>query len=58
MEELEKAYEDATKEDMERFEKEVMAKYDNFTATFDDLRKSYNDQTNNLAVSLQEKMLD
>ena len=38
------------------FEKEVMAKYDNFTTTFDGLRNSYNDQMNNLAVSLQEKM--
>ena len=56
VEELKQAYEEATAEDMKRFQEEITEKYTNFTATFDAMRNSYNDQLNNLAVSIQEKM--
>jgi len=56
VDELKAAYEEATEEDMERFQVEITEKYTNFTNTFDAMRDAYNDQLNNLAVSLQEKM--
>merc|ERR1712136_344267 len=56
VEELKQAYETATEEDMKRFQDEITQKFTNFTNTFDAMRDDYNDQLNNLAVSLQEKM--
>jgi len=56
MDELEAGYENATKQDMERFQEEITERYNNFTSTFDTMQASYNDQLSNLAISLQEKM--
>merc|ERR1719210_932802 len=56
VDELKEAYETATEEDMKRFQDEITQKYTNFTNTFDAMRDDYNDQLNNLAVTLQEKM--